>query len=402
MYARILNALSGNWSKTLSAIFLLALVVRIIFIFTLQGGYYFADEHIYTAAARQLLAQGEFPDDYGRAPLYPLLLAGIYAVIGDGITATRGVQALLGAGLAVLIASLGKRGGNAAVGAVAGILWSLYPMGVFIAGLIYPTTLLTLLLLAGVLSLINRPEARGYGARCALAGLLFGLGALAKPIVLGAIVCVAGWLLWRRGPGRFRLAAVFLLAALAALTPWTVRNAQVYHRLVPIEARTLTEVTPWADAGAAVEQSSPGRALWLKVADMARRFPVEFISFFELYPRRVNLLEQYNRDWAHEHRPNFVRYTSFGSKLVNAVSIVSVSTLYVFALVGMRVLWQARERRRELALLVIMVLSFALGYAAFWGKIRYRIPVDPYIIILSAWGMVHTLGLLAERARRKA
>jgi hypothetical protein len=23
-----------------------------------------------------------------------------------------------------------------------------------------------------------------------------------------------------------------------------------------------------------------------------------------------------------------------------------------------------------------------------WGKIRYRVPVDPYIILLSAWGVV--------------
>jgi hypothetical protein len=44
-----------------------------------------------------------------------------------------------------------------------------------------------------------------------------------------------------------------------------------------------------------------------------------------------------------------------------------------------------------------MVLSFALGYAVSWGKIRYRIPVDPYIIMLSAWGMTYAWKFLEER-----
>lgn len=399
MFRRLQRLLSGNWSRTLAAIFLLALLIRIAFIFTLQAGFYFADEPIYTAAARHLLAAGEFPADYERAPLYPLFLAGVYAVVGDGINATRIVQAALGAGIAVLIAMVARRGGQPAVGAIAGILWSVYPMGIFIAGLIYPTTLLTLLLAAGVLCLLGNPGQRGYLRRVAIAGLLFGLSALAKPIVLGSIVCVAGWLLFGTRSGRFLQAGVFLLAALTALAPWTIRNAHVYHRLVPVEARALKEVTPWAYAGEPAGSAGVTGAVWPKFVYMTQRFPVEFLSFFELYPRRVNVLKQELRDWAHRHHSNFVQHTSLGSSLVNAVSIVSVTTLYVFAVLGIRILWPGRDRRRELLLFLLMVLSFAVGYAVSWGKIRYRIPVDPYIMILSAWGMMHVISRLAERER---
>ena len=71
-----------------------------------------------------------------------------------------------------------------------------------------------------------------------------------------------------------------------------------------------------------------------------------------------------------------------------AISIFSVGLLYLFALVGMASMWRGREKRRELSLFVLLVMSFALSYAVSWGKIRYRVPVDPYIIVLSAWGVV--------------
>jgi 4-amino-4-deoxy-L-arabinose transferase-like glycosyltransferase len=406
MYERSINALFGSWPRTLGVVFLVALLARIVLIFALQKGFYFADEPIYTAAARHLLAHGEFPADYGRAPLYPLFLAGIYALAGDSITVSRIVQAVLGACFAMLLAMLGKRTGNPAVGATAGILWGIYPMGVFIASLLYPTTLLAVLLAAGVLCLLADPEGRGYTLRVAIAGLLFGVAALAKPIVLGSIALVTGWVYFRRRSGRIQLAGTFLVAAIIALTPWTIRNAYVYHRLVPIEARSLQDVTLWAYAGEAVRWADPRKLnmgcdsenkTWVKFCVMAKRFPGEFVSFFELYPRRVNYLKQEYRDWAVQHRPNFVQHTSLGAGIVNAVSIISVSTLYVFALVGMRVLWRARGRRWELALYILMVLSFALGYAVSWGKIRYRVPVDPYIIMLSAWGMMYVWKILEER-----
>jgi hypothetical protein len=122
---------------------------------------------------------------------------------------------------------------------------------------------------------------------------------------------------------------------------------------------------------------------------MAKRYPGEFMSFFELYPNRVGFLAQSQRDKAHRKKTErFIRYFPFGSDLVMTVSILSVGPLYIFAIVGMVSMWRGREKRRELSLFVLIVMSFALSYAVSWGKIRYRVPVDPYIILLSAWGVV--------------
>ena len=227
--------LSG-WRRILIIIFSAALLIRLVFILTLQDGFYFVDAPIYSAAASHLVEHGEFPKGYDRAPLYPLFLAGVYALAGKSFIILRIVQAVLGACIAVLIAVIGKRAGSPAIGAIAGIVWGIYPMGVFIAGLMYPTTLLTVLLACGVLCLVTRPDDQGYPVRVALAGLLFGLSALAKPIVLGTIVFVAFWIVFWSRSGRIFLLGIFVFTTVTALLPWTVRNAYVYDQLVPIEA----------------------------------------------------------------------------------------------------------------------------------------------------------------------
>lgn len=485
-----------RWPQWLLGLFVIALLIRLIFIATLQHGFYFADGAKFMAAASHIVEYGRFPLAFDRAPLYAAFLAGIEAVFGDSFLAIRLVQAVMGACIAVVIAVIGRRLGGVAVGVVAGLLWCIYPMGAFIAGTIYPTTLLTLILALGVLCLLDPQEQPGFRWRYATAGLLFGLAALAKPIVLGTIPLIALWLLLSRLPGRLNHALVFVLAVLIALFPWFWRNVDVHGRIVPIEARALNTVVPWAVAkpkpkarkksgaqrpgaqrpgaqkpGAhraakknlsqtkapAVGQKPPKHAAPSKQPDrkaaagnavrdpgsqakaslgtgasqkkgkptesakpvvgkaektkrkgakkpssksppavemiqrMAKRFPREFASFFELYPRRVGYLEQKERDRAifKKNNKRLVRYTNFGSNPVMVVSIISVGGLYLAAIFGIQSMVRTPQARRHFLLLFIMVMSFALGYATSWGKIRYRIPVDPYIILVSAWGLVY-------------
>jgi 4-amino-4-deoxy-L-arabinose transferase-like glycosyltransferase len=397
MYERLQALGAASWRQKLIVVFSIALLIRIVFIFTLQEGYYFADAPIYSAAAVHILEHGEFPEDYDRAPLYPIFLAGVYGLMGEGIIIPRIVQAVLGACIAVLLAVIGKRTGGPGIGTIAGILWAIYPMGIFIAGLGYPTTLLTLILALGVLCLLSNTGQGGYPAKAALAGLLFGLAALTKPIVLGTIVLITFWiLLWRRS-GRILLASVFLLTAVATLLPWTVRNAYVYGRLVPIEARTINKATPWGHLPRRPDESR--NKTWMYITRIANRYPAQLVSFFELYPHRVNYLKQEVRDKAHKREPSIVKHTNLGSGLVNAVSIVSVGSLYTFALIGALAMWKNKDKRPEFTLFVVMVMSFALGYALTDGKIRYRIPVDPYIIIVSSWGLMYMLDHVVNRKR---
>ena len=393
-------------------IFLVAFLIRVIFTLTLKDGFYFSDEFDYTVTARHFAAHGTFPESFDRSPLFPLFLAGLFKLGGESFFYIRIVQAVLGAIIALQIALIGRRVGGSGVGIVAGALWAIYPMGIFMSGILYPAILLTSLLTSAVLCLLAKPDSPGYVAWVALAGLLVGAGTLTKPMVFSSIVAMALWLFTQRRSCRLRLLllSIFLGSALMSLLPWTLHNAVKHGEFVPVESRSLDELVPWAGSattptmeskrgqGQLIQAKGDSTPVAQPIADstlagmltrMAKRYPGEFVSFFELYPTRVGFLKQSQREQARRKKTErFVRYIPFGSDLVMTVSIFSVGPLYLFAFVGTASMWRGREKRRELSLFVLLVMSFALSYAVSWGKIRYRVPVDPYIILLSAWGVV--------------
>jgi dolichyl-phosphate-mannose-protein mannosyltransferase len=126
--------LSG-WRRAAIGIFTVAFVSRGAFVLVLMDGFYFPDAIDYSRVAVSLLADGEFGETYHRPPVYPLFLAGNYAILGQTILAIRMVEALFGACAAVVIALIAKRTAGEEVGALAGLLWSVYPTGIFIAPL---------------------------------------------------------------------------------------------------------------------------------------------------------------------------------------------------------------------------------------------------------------------------
>ena len=424
------NPYTPSWQTRLALLFLFSMAIRVVFVFTLKDGFYFGDESVYIDAAEYFVKHGQFPDDFDRAPMYPLFLAGLFW-LGDGsLQSVRIVQAVLGAIIALQIALIGKRVGESSVGIVAGILWAIYPMSSFMCGIVYPAILVTLLMTSATLYLLSGRNNYRYKTRVGIAGLLFGAATLTKPMVFSAIVFVAFWVFAQKKQDRFVLLSVFLLAALMALLPWSVQSALTHGRLIPIESRALDKVVPWAEPRvdqeslttatgiSAIPNAQPKKTTTTLVKSknnssattfsdnkdmlsmftrMAKRYPGEFLSFFELYPTRVGYLLQSERDRARiKVSSRIVRTMPFGSDLVMAVSIMSVAPLYIFAVVGMASMWRGRDKRRELSYFVLIVMSFALSYALSWGKIRYRVPVDPYIIILSAWGLVASWNMLLK------
>ena len=136
------NIMLSNRRRTLLLVFIAALLVRGAFVLLLQSGFYFPDSVEYSSAAVNLITNGELGGNYHRPPGYPVFLAGIYLLLGENVLAVRMVESVMGALLAVAIAMIGRRVGGDSVGVIAGLLWSIYPIGVFIAGLVYPTGLL--------------------------------------------------------------------------------------------------------------------------------------------------------------------------------------------------------------------------------------------------------------------
>jgi 4-amino-4-deoxy-L-arabinose transferase-like glycosyltransferase len=374
------------WVRSIITVFAVALIIRGAFIFTLQDGFYFPDSVDYSAAAVNLIAHGEFGETYRRAPVYPVFLAGIFILFGQKIIVIRLVEALLGACLGVIIAIIGKQIGGEKVGALAGLLWSIYPLAIFIAALVYPTNMATMLLACAVLCMMPKADQDLTARHVLIGGILFGFAVLTVPVALVTVVAIALWILYWQNARRLLLATLFLFGVALPLTPWTVRNFYVYGRLVAVEPR-LVEQLPSIDNSQKNGHGNKVKMILENPGTFARRFVTEFGYFWELHPQRIKMNEATVREELYEGDPRIIRETLFGTSWTSLISVLSVGPMFLFALIGTAAMCLQKQRRRALSLLCITILSFAFGYSLFWAKMRYRIPVEPFIMILSAFGL---------------
>ena len=84
-------------------------------------------------------------------------------------------------------------------------------------------------------------------------------------------------------------------------------------------------------------------------------------------------------------------------RLEKLASILSYGVLLPFALAW---LFLTLRRNRISALILILFLSFTLVHAVSLSKVRYRLPLDSFVIIYGVGGAIALLRTLARRAAR--
>jgi hypothetical protein len=214
-----------------------------------------ADEQWFGTVAP--LAAGEETTAH-TAPGYPWLLAQVLRVTPEperALQVVRWSQAFLGAltvGLYFLFAWRAFRSDTVAT--LTGLLAAAYPFWVINTAEIADGTVTTFLLALALLlgSLAARPGA-------AFSSLLFGLTLAALPLVRAALLPFALvailWFLWRcRRVQRGWLCGLVAVLGLAnGLAPWTLRNYQAFHDIVPVSNATYLHLwignNPLADGG---------------------------------------------------------------------------------------------------------------------------------------------------------
>jgi Dolichyl-phosphate-mannose-protein mannosyltransferase len=179
-----------------AAVLAFALAVRLVYTFEIRDlptlHELVMDAQRYDQLARDILDHGWRPREaFYQAPLYPYLLAAVYAVSGRSLTAMRLAQALLGALTAALAAVAAGRlweraAGRQAVAAavIAGTLAALYAPAVFYTPLLLKTVP-ALFLESAALVLLLPPAGRGLSpARALGAGAALGGAALLQESLL--------------------------------------------------------------------------------------------------------------------------------------------------------------------------------------------------------------------------
>jgi 4-amino-4-deoxy-L-arabinose transferase-like glycosyltransferase len=412
-------------------IVLLALALRLVAIAADSGYVPAHDAYDYDRHARSIASGEGFPEsgyvpEGGpsalRPPVYPYLLGAVYAASGDSITMGRVVGALFGALAVALLYLIVLRIWGRRVGLIAALLAAVFPSLVLLSQDLLSEQLFLALELGAVLCVL---EFRGSGGAlrwAVAAGLLCGVatltrnpgGVLVLPIALGV---------WTQRP-HLRLRAlgaplVVLGCVVLTMIPWTVRNWVDFGRFVPV-----TSSTGFGLAGtynAVSERDTRHPAAWrtpVIVPEYAPLFQTagvdeatldatlrhEAIDFAIDHPAYVaeasglNLLRLFElRDDSVVGRESVpVVQRGIGSHVTSAERIGLVLAA-LMAAVGLVALLRRALPRGPAFLWLVPVLTVLVA-APIAGLPRYRVPADPFLLILAAIGV----SWLWERALKRS
>jgi 4-amino-4-deoxy-L-arabinose transferase-like glycosyltransferase len=191
------------------------------------------DEVEYTRHAVDVFEGRGYVDRDGRVTAYhpvgyPVALAGAYRVFGPGKVSGVLFQTGVGVATCVVLALVAASALGPVAGRAAGLMLAIYPNHVFYSTLHLTEPLSTFLLILAVLFLLRPSSLFSVAA----AGVLLGLAALVRPvfILLPAVLAFWYWRVYPTRRGAMVRTGITGILALAAVSPWLIRNHSVTGR----------------------------------------------------------------------------------------------------------------------------------------------------------------------------
>lgn len=435
----MLASLRGTFERRSLAILILivvaALALRIGFWIAVVGfdttGW--GDEPDYHRIAAGIAAGKGFLSPEGeptarRPPLYPILLAGLYAVTGPNPDAARAANVALGCVIVLLVYSLAARLFSKAVGLLAAALAAVNPSLIYLSALIMTENLYVVLLLLLLLCLAGEYRAsRAAAGRWIAGGALAGLSYLARPTsLLLALTVAAAPLVFGHGGFAKRLArsAAFLVVAALVVVPWGARNharlgawvfSTTHGGITFYESnnRLVYDVPAFHGTVVGSREHLPGwgelaplrelefdRAAWKMGKDFVR-------ENMGLLPRMAAWKLQ--RFWRLRSDLNLSAATGRlmrgkGGRAARIVGGIDIGLAYSAIVIPLFILGLALTARRwrSLLLLYAVVVVHALVALVFHGSLRARMPIEPVMAIFASSGFAQVARFARGRGSRSA
>jgi hypothetical protein len=388
----------------LAGTIVLAVVLRVGFVLTLEEDLYWPDPHYYDLIAWRIVSGEPLEQAISRAPFQAFVMAVPYWLAGHSYRAAYLFQAALAGLIPLLVFLIGRHLKNATVGLVAALLSAIYPYYVYIAGALYATQTTTILLLVVVLAALKYRES---GSWVPLIGQGLALGALILTRSISVALLPVAFLWNLRGRRAIAQAALVCAVAVAVVSPWSVRNYLANGEFIPVSvgggkeflsgnnpdySATIRRYELIPDDLEAVRDSMrPGewdRLCWKRGLELVRKSPG---TSARLYVSK--LLGLYRM------APETISENEFTSARTRWISILSYGPVLVCGLAGV---WLERRRWRRYAPLLGVILTYSLVYPAFTTCVRYRVPIDAFFMLFAAVALVWAWKRLGARLGRTA
>jgi 4-amino-4-deoxy-L-arabinose transferase-like glycosyltransferase len=256
---------------------------------------------------------------------------------------------------------------------------------------IFSEPIFTALLAAFVLCWLKLTDHPQSAWRWILMGLLLGVTALTRPVMYFFVPVVMLHAIWQFGLNRqVGLSLVCMLLGFALFeVPWVIRNQMVLGQPIPMTQGTsqawhlctFYQAANWTDNVYHDPKRFPpaGEGFWeLPKEEQDRRFLEMAKENFRQAPGKVLMLIPKRFLIFFFQLPDTGWFPTFKSLILTGV-------LYPTAILGF---WLAGPVRRKLYQpCLILVLFNAAFYTLLQSEYRYSHPIQPYIMMLSAFGL---------------
>jgi len=354
-----------------------------------RGGFPHSDAREWDVLAMNIL-QGRGFGDYlfgfkyqsFICPFYPLFLAFIYSFFGHNYMAVKLVQLLLSSLNAVVIYAIGRRLFSKPIGVIAGLITACYLPYMFWVSSLMRETFFIFVLACAYLALLRAMD-EPLKKNLILAGVCIGITILTRPggLILLPLIVIAG--LTKRN---FKTASLILIFSLLTVLPWLTRSMVIHQGGIILEASGARHFWTGANpeyGGSFYERSAWQKTLWDKpfAREMERykRLNQEGVKFIKENPQR--------------YFKYFQRRTHFFWRLkrlkIIRFDLQSIERWLPYLIIWLGVIGAVHSFyffsfQRSLGL-VSLILLYGLGAGIYGGVARYRMPIEQFFIIFTAY-----------------
>ena len=405
----------------------LAFALRLAWIATLGDSITWDDEQEFAAVARHLAAGDGFVSTSYRAnPILPAYLAVIFRVFGENFFAARIGQAAFGALTCMLVFLIARRLFNVSVATVSALLIALYPPHIYLSGVFYVECLFTLTIAATVYLALRATEATRPDLWAILTGISFGIATLTRSVFVVYLPFLIAALLyaeWPHARRALRCAVLVVLGAAVTIAPWSIRMSSTYGRPILVSSGFGTKL--WQGNNEMARGDADDRELYWATDtwdERARELDPEaralLTARYATIGAQVDALEAQLGDrylatdtvltpiatrWIAEHPGRaavlFVKkvvtlFAPFSKTITqneyttpryHIIAGLSYVPLLMLAVAG---IWLERRGDRRLPIVYALLGSIIVAYGILNTCTRFRLPLDPFLMMFSAVALV--------------
>jgi 4-amino-4-deoxy-L-arabinose transferase-like glycosyltransferase len=327
-------------------------------------------------------------------PVYPYILAAVFKVFGIYSNASGWIilafNSVFSALTCVTLYRIGERMYGASVGRATAWTWALFPYAIYWpVRVVWETSLTAFLLSAAIWISVAIDAESGRSRNWIVFGLLWGVIALTNTSVLALLPFCLLWLLYNSSNRRRQLMNIVLclVAAAVVVTPWLIRNFEVFGKFVFIRDNLPLEMH--------MANNDRYTGLWTRTEHPGND-PEAMRRFQELGELRFmqEKRDQFH-EFLHEHPGDFLSFTlqraayfwigTPQSAIVGPYDLIIArhTAFLMMAALAFAGLWLTVSRRKKGGfLLACALLIYPLPYYLVNPFPRYKHAIEPEMVLL--------------------